>query len=150
VPRAFGRTLAWSAAVPQELWPDRFEAAVSDAMASCTPDAELVGVDCREPPCIAKLRARADAAASDLVHCPPWEVPFGPTVHLLRVTVPCTDGPDERALLVAPSPATLQRAIGEDRLTDRLSYRWMDLLGAWTCRAPPSAAELDPEPGPVR
>lgn len=146
VPRALGRTLAWSATVPQELWPDRFETAVSRSMSACTPDAELVGVDCREPPCIAKLRARSDAAASDLVHCAPWEVPYGPTVHMLRATVPCPDGPDERALLVAPTPATLQRAIGEDHLADRLSYRWMDLLGEWSCRSPPTAAELDPDP----
>ena len=150
VPRPLGSTIAWSPSVPKELWPDRFEAAVSEAMGQCTPDGELVGVDCREPPCIAKLRARSDAAASDLVHCEPWEVPFGPTVHMLRVSVPCPDGPDERALLVAPTPSTLQRAIGEDRLADRLSYRWMDLLGTWSCAGPPAAVELDPQPGEVR
>ncbi len=150
VPRPLGRTLAWSDSVPPELWPDPFEDAVARSMAECAPAAELVGVDCREPPCIAKLRARSETVASDLVHCEPWEVPYGPTVHMVRANVPCPDGPDERAVLVAPTPAMLQRSLGEERLSDRLSYRWMDLLGEWSCGVGPITVDADPIDAPVR
>lgn len=143
VPHPLGEPLRWTARVPIELSPQRFEAVVAETVAACQPEAEVVGIDCHEPPCIVRLRSKGAAPEATIVRCEPWEIPYGPTVHLLRASVPCPDGPDERVVLLAPTPPPLQRALGEQPLADRLGYRWMGLLGSWTCASTPTASDAD-------
>ncbi len=138
VPASLGEPVRWTAKVPIELAPDRFRASLDEAVASCAPGLEVVTVACDEPPCLAALRSaptlRPDPQMERLVGCGPWRVPLGPMVHRLRTSVDCGDGRAEWVELVAPTPAPLRRAVGEQRLSDRLSYRWTRLLGSWACR----------------
>lgn len=123
VPDALGEAVRWNARVPIELAPERFEASLAEAVAACVPEARVLSIECGEPPCIAALGNVPDGGLARLVGCGPWRVPLGPTVHHLERGAVC-DGVRQEVLLVAPTPASLRRAVGEPRLLDRLVYRW--------------------------
>jgi hypothetical protein len=146
VPEGLGEPVRWTAKVPIELAPDRFEASLHEALASCAPGLRVVGVACDEPPCVAVLASADEGppttdALEKLVGCAPWRVPLGPTVQHVRAEVTCPDGP-QALTLVAPTPAPLRRSVGEVALADRLGYRWARWLSEPVCetRPAPSAA----------
>ena len=145
VPEQLGEALAWSARVPIELAPSRFRSALGEAVAACTPWAEVARVVCDEPPCFVALRVEEGepSVTEDLLACAPWRVPLGPSVHRMKTVVQCAAGRAEELELVAPSPAALRRALGDQRLSDRLTYRWARAIGSWTCAPTPS---VSPEP----
>ncbi len=133
-----GVAARWNDNVPPALGPQGFEAQVRKALQECGPDADLVGVDCDEPPCLAVFRAENDVLSQQLIgSCPAWKDHFGTSVSSYSTNVDCGDGTTERINVAGPSitwdyveePQTEDPWNGSKRLSAR-TETW---IANWEC-----------------
>jgi hypothetical protein len=156
-----GVPIPWTKDIPAQFREERFQAIVAEALDELQAPAELVGFDCSEPPCIAKLRVLSGSSVG-FSGSKAWKKSFGRGHGGSQVSVDCGDGRAERIQLVVPlwdgknDPATmsleehseyqrkrfLKRFDGtrseEDKNRDRrLGHRLRKLREGWTCAPVP-------------
>lgn len=149
---------------PERLPPkyrDEFEATLSKAVAEIEGDGiELVGVECKEWPCIAMLRNEDQSGRkSGLSNTETWRKSFGGTVRDgYSGFVDCGDGRKERIELTSPhwdgqadlsslsenhwnldmqrrrEAKNFERTEWQQNLSKRLHTRWEEISSAWKCR----------------
>ncbi len=96
-----GVVRTWTEDIPEQFHREQFQATFSQVLDELMANAELVGFDCFEPPCIAKLRVGANARVS-VVKSKTWLENFrtGPRESFLYID--CGDGREEVVQLVEP------------------------------------------------
>ncbi|MEZ4235664.1 MAG: hypothetical protein R3F59_05780 [Myxococcota bacterium] len=126
--------------LPPVLREDAFRATVAEAVADCAPEVEVVGYECREPPCLAMVRAPAERAWWDalVVDCPPWVDAYGVGAVGGARRATCADGHQEVFQLVGWSPQLVEPEGGypteeaENRVK-RLAARTDEIARSWRC-----------------
>lgn len=140
----YGELVAWPAATDENesFMPDSFQRNVNAAIEACSPPAELVGVDCSEPPCMALLRTAGDRWYEALVNsCAAWSDRYGSAVTLATVEVTCGDGRTESVAMLSPyweaivSPSD---PTARENMRKRLRVRRAQVRAEWVCAAAPA------------
>jgi hypothetical protein len=125
----------WPDEVPEAYRPDAFRGIVQKVLADCAIRAELVRVDCDEPPCIAVLRFPDEPGQNEsLGDCPLWAEKYGTrtAINQTHKVMPCADGSVERAAFVYRFwPAIYQQHLA--RMTRRQHQRVRELRDGWQC-----------------
>ncbi|MCP4870411.1 MAG: hypothetical protein GY898_17035 [Proteobacteria bacterium] len=127
--------LEWPADRPPQFTADGFPRAFDAALSICKPDAILVGYDCEEPPCVAKLRVN-DGWHQALMSCESFATSFGATIDLATFGIDCPDSEPERVALLAPIDAEWIGSLDEAAYQARLGQRWDAIHEAWICGMP--------------
>lgn len=131
----FGDPIPWPETIPEAFQPGVFQRTMGDVMQDC--EAELVGFECDEPPCIAMLRGDDPQYLGPLLErCPGWAEQFGERSSGLHTNIDCDDGRSERVYLVSPSPFGVLFADDDEVRTNfgkrrRLRYQQIEL--DWEC-----------------
>ncbi len=129
--------LAWPEGRPPEFTPDGFPDRFEGVLAACRPAVELVGIDCTEPPCIAKLRVANGWHDQLIGRCAPWQDTYGATASLATFGVDCEAREPERIALLSPIDRTWVDAFDEAAAQTydlRLDKRWEAIRAGWICR----------------
>lgn len=127
--------LGWPPDRPEQFTARGFPRTFDLALSVCRPPAVLVGYDCSEPPCIAKLRVE-DGWHSTLMNCGDFGDTFGPSVDLATFGIDCPDASPERVALLAPIDPDWVGGLDEAAYQARLSRRWDAIHDAWICGMP--------------
>ncbi len=129
---AQGTAQDWPADVPDGQRPENFQAWLAESLDACEVPAELLGYDCREPPCIARLRVqRSDWLWKLIRDCPSWTTHYRRVPRLHRFMAPC--GPEGSESIVLLSPHWKDYPGEVDQLDKRLQSRWIQAQESWTC-----------------
>lgn len=136
----FGDPIPWPETIPEPFQPGVFQRAMQDVMQDC--EAELVGFECDEPPCIAMLRNDDPGYLGPLVErCLGWVEQFGDRSSGLHTNIDCGDGHSERVHLISPPPFGVLFAEDDDEARTnyakrrRLRYKQIEL--GWECAPAP-------------
>lgn len=129
---AQGTAQDWPAEVPDGQRPENFQAWLAESLDACEVPAELLGYDCAEPPCIARLRVqRSDWLWKLIRDCPSWTTHYRRVPRLHRFMAPC--GPEGSESIVLLSPHWKDYPGEVDQLDKRLQSRWIQAQESWTC-----------------
>ena len=129
---AQGTAQDWPAEVPDGQRPENFQAWLAESLDACEVPAELLGYDCGEPPCIARLRVqRSDWLWKLIRDCPSWTTHYRRVPRLHRFMAPC--GPEGQESIVLLSPHWKDYPGEIDQLDKRLQSRWVQAQESWTC-----------------
>jgi hypothetical protein len=139
-------TPAWPRETPEQFREPAFSRLMKDAAGEAGSGAELVGVSCDEPPCIAMFRLAQSPTDDDtswlkrLQRTAPWSESYTNEIGLMQTEVECGDGRKEAVALVAK---------GSDEWSDEVKYvaqkrrgvRFEALKEKWICASPGGAAK---------
>ena len=140
-----GTPIPWPTDLPEALTPAGFEARVREAVATCAPEVEVLGVECSEPPCLALLRAPRGRSPygegrtwyDDLVNdCPAWTEAYTSSVGWASGPVECDDGTTDRYNVLGWSSALAPDLFppeAQENLGKRFSSRVDEIRRAWFC-----------------
>ena len=136
-----GKPLQWTDSVPDRYRKEAVEKAVRDSLDQCHVDADFMGIDCSEPPCIAQIRPRAEdpqqAWLSSLMACAPWKDLYGEAASVMTDSLKCPDGSSQGLGLVSPDWTNPQGGQTDEvflqNWTKRLHTRWSDIKGSLSC-----------------
>jgi len=127
--------IEWPNDVPEAYRPENFRKTVLQILNDCSVPAELVKVECDEPPCIAALRLGDEPAEREILgDCPLWQETYGGrhAITQSHKTVACADESTERAAFVYRFwPAIYQKHGGT--MLRRLGERVRQLRDHWEC-----------------
>ena len=132
---AFGPLQPWPSDVDPK-YRDQFEGNVRAALAECDVPADLISVDCGEPPCLAAFRGRDPSWRSKLVNqCPAWSSLYGSSTTDVGGVAECGDGRTESVSLLGPS-----MDLPTDPSDPWAGIKWAQarqqpVIDAWTCLA---------------
>jgi hypothetical protein len=130
--------VAWPEGRPDKFTEAGLRASMQTALESCDVPAELVGLECAEPPCIAMLRTTSDGWHDALVNsCPAWNDTYGTTVSMDDGKVDCGGGESESVALLSPYDHEWREELDKDasgNVGQRLQERWTAIRGDWDCR----------------
>ncbi len=133
---ATGEAIPWPEDRPERFRQAGYRAALEEAIDSCAPPVELVGLDCDEPPCVALLRTGQDWHDALVNRCPTWRDRYGTTVSQSVGEIDCEDGSTEQIAMLSPYDEEWEDGLGKEELGEvrqRLRHRWEQLRGDWTC-----------------
>jgi hypothetical protein len=134
----YGEPVEWPemGELPAAYQPDRFRIMLAEALREC--EADLVDVECSEPPCLALLRSHdRDHDGPLLDRCAGWADQFGGATSGKHMHIECADGSRERVHFVAPSARELLPDDHHDEdwanLRKRLTQRYEQIELGWEC-----------------
>lgn len=129
--RLGGGLAPWDSVKARHERPSQFYADLRDARVACGLSANVVGVECSEPPCIGLLRQVRGDVAVELAACTSW-TDLLPAPRIYPAKVACPSGREEVVVLVSPAAGdrTPEAALAEDA---RLAVRRDALVAGWRC-----------------
>ncbi len=129
--RLGGGLAPWKGVLAAHERPSRFYEDLVAARTACPLRANVVGVECSEPPCIALLRQVEGDVAAAIADCPSWAAVL-PSPRVESSKIACPSGREEVVLFVSPAAGerTPEVAAVEDA---RLALRRAALKDGWRC-----------------
>ena len=129
--RLGGGLAPWDGVKARHERPAEFYADLREARVACSVHANVVGVDCSEPPCIGLLRQVKGDVPAELAACASWTDVL-PSPRIEAASVACPSGRQESVVLVVPAagPRTPEVAATEDA---RLATRFASIRAGWRC-----------------
>ena len=132
----YGEPIPWTSDLPDDFQPELFKMKVAEAMTDC--QADLVGFECDEPPCLALLRGHDPGYNGSLnARCPGWVTHFGETSSGYHTSIDCGDGRTERVHMVSPFPYGTLFAEDDDEARSnhrkRRQQRYAQIELGWEC-----------------
>lgn len=133
-----GVPLTWeSAGLPGSYSPERFKETVAKAIEQCELPAEVVEIDCTQPPCILAMRVdRTEWRDNPMHKCAAWVDAFGQMRSQSNGNSSCPDGTSEWHSVMAP----VWKGWGEsgsdvwENAVKRWKTRRDELLSNWECK----------------
>jgi hypothetical protein len=153
----YGTPIPWPDRIPGQYKQEEFQSIINQAIIEAEAPVDLVGFDCKEPPCIALLRRHDGRSSSGLAQTKIWKDNYGGSVRSgYSGFVDCGDGRKERIILESPywdwktDPKTLPPGAYDQQLRDkikkgfvqteeeknrtkRMRARWDEILSNWRC-----------------
>lgn len=150
------RAVAWPEDMPEQYLAKSFEVIMGQVMEEIDLKADLLGLECSEPPCIAMFRVHPDNKEHP-TSASVWQSNFaGASASNFQGPLGMGACSDERVLLVAPvwtpgvdskglsvseyskKAQAFQKTIGgkkmKKRLSTRLKARWQKIRETWKCK----------------
>ncbi|MBN2494291.1 MAG: hypothetical protein JXR96_06870 [Deltaproteobacteria bacterium] len=155
----YGEPIAWPEHMPSQYRPEQYQSIVSRALDQGEIGADLLGFECREPPCIAILRSHDQSARMlPITRTEIWRQSYGGSVRSgYAGFIDCGDGRKERIELISPywdwkvdpkkmgpdyysnpmRSQTAAEAAREENRAKRLQARWEEITSSWRCQPAP-------------
>jgi len=132
-----GEAIDWPDAVPERLEPAAFEEEIDDVLETCGIAADLLSVECEEPPCLAVVRGHDGDFWSALPDCDAWTSAYGQGMMVSVDQVSCPGGSSEIMGMLSPTfTNTLGEAEGpeeEENRSKRFGARTTEIATSWQC-----------------